>query len=138
MIQNLTFVILFWKYYFDTFHTWTSSAFFIPEFVAENLKANKNQGKRSLILQYSFAQKNLTHFTNLISFEIENNMLPKHSQKTFLVYKLSSKHVSVWCQKKNLHCTISWRPRTTFLKHFASKSLYIYVYLSKKIFVWKK
>ena len=31
--------------------------FFIPEFVAENLKANKNQPKRSLILKYSFAQK---------------------------------------------------------------------------------
>ena len=32
-------------------------SFVIPEFVAENLKANKNQRKRSLILQYSFAQK---------------------------------------------------------------------------------
>ena len=31
--------------------------FFIPEFVAENLKANKNQRKISLILQYSFVQK---------------------------------------------------------------------------------
>ena len=31
--------------------------FFIPEFVAVNLKANKNQRKRSLILQYSFVQK---------------------------------------------------------------------------------
>ena len=30
--------------------------FFIPEFVAENLKANKNQGKISLILQYRFTQ----------------------------------------------------------------------------------
>ena len=31
--------------------------FFIPEFVAENLKANKSQRKISLILQYSFVQK---------------------------------------------------------------------------------
>ena len=31
--------------------------FFIPKFVAENLKANKDQPKTSLILKYSFAQK---------------------------------------------------------------------------------
>ena len=30
---------------------------FIPEFIAENLKPNKNQRKRSPILQYIFAQK---------------------------------------------------------------------------------
>ena len=60
---------------------------FMPEFVAENLKAHKNQRKRSLILQHSFAQKNLTNFTNVNSFEIENKMLPKHRQKTFSVYK---------------------------------------------------
>ena len=72
--------------------------FFIPQFVAENLKANKSQWKISLILQYSFAQK-----TTLILqiFEIENKMLPKHSQKTFSVYKFSSKHVSAWCKKKH-------------------------------------
>ena len=32
-------------------------AFFIPEFVAENLKAKKNQQRRSLFLQYRFDQK---------------------------------------------------------------------------------
>ena len=32
-------------------------SFFVPDFVAENLEANKNQRKKSLILQYSFAQK---------------------------------------------------------------------------------
>ena len=73
-----------------------------------------------------------THFTNLDSFEIENNMFPKYSQKTFSVYKLSTRHVSVCCQKKYLRCTISWRLRTTFLKQFESKYLYNSVYLSKK------
>ena len=62
-------------------------SFFIPEFVAENLKVNKNQRKRSLILQYSFAQNNHNNFTNLNSFEIENKMLSNHSQKIFSVYK---------------------------------------------------
>ena len=72
-----------------------------------------------------------THFTNLDSFEIENNMFPKYSQKTFSVYKLSTRHVSVCCQKKYLRCTISWRLRTTFLKQVESKYLYNSVYFSK-------
>ena len=56
MIQNLIFVILFLKIIFPQVPVDIIS-FVIPEFVAENLKANKNQRKRSLILQYSFAQK---------------------------------------------------------------------------------
>ena len=62
MIPNLIFVIFLKEYYFgrttlfDPFQ-WTSSDFFIPEFIAENLKPNKNQRKRSPILQYIFAQK---------------------------------------------------------------------------------
>ena len=63
MIQNLIFVILFLKIFFRAYNLSPHvpvdiiRVFFIPEFVAENLKANKNQRKRSLILQYSFAQK---------------------------------------------------------------------------------
>ena len=86
MVQNLIFVILFWKYYFDTFHMWTSSAFFIPEFVAENLKANKNQRKRSLILQYSFAQKTslILRISTLLKLKIicSQNTAKKLSQFT--------------------------------------------------------
>ena len=59
-------------------------------------------------------------------------MLPQYSQKAFWIYKFSSEHVSVWCQKKHLHCTISWLPRTTFLKNFKSKYLSISVYLVRK------
>ena len=62
---------------------------------------------------------------NLNSLDIENDMLSQHSQKPFWLYKFSSKHVSVWCQKKHLHCIISWRPRTAFLKHFDSKFSHI-------------
>ena len=63
MIQNLIFAILFLKILFRAYNFSPHvpvdiiRVFFIPEFVAENLKANKNQRKRSLILQYSFAQK---------------------------------------------------------------------------------
>ena len=106
----------------------------IFNFRFSNRKSQSQQKLAKKITHFTiqFRSKNLTHFTNLNSFEIENNMLPKHSQKAFSVYKFSSKYVSVWCQENHLHCTISWRPRTTFLKHFESKYLYISVYLSKK------
>ena len=103
--------------------------FIIPEFVAENLKANKNQQKKITHFIIQFCSRKLTYFTNLNSFETENNMPPKHSQKTSPVYKFRSKNFSVWC---HLHCTISWHSRTPFLKPFKSKCLYISVYLSKK------
>ena len=106
----------------------------MPEFVAENLKDHKNQRKRSLILQHSFAQKNLTNFTNANSFEIENKMLPKHKQKLSQFTNFFSKYVSVCSQKKHLHNIISWRSRTTYFQVLCQ---YISVYLSKKIFVSK-
>ena len=105
--------------------------FFITEFGVENLKVNKTSEKDHSFYNIALLKKPHS-FTNLSSFEIENNMLPKHSQKPFSVYKFYSKHVSVWYQKKHLHCTISWHLRTTFLKHSESKCLYISVYLSNK------
>ena len=63
MIQNLIFVIHFLKIFFRAYNLrWHVPVdiireFFLPEFVAENLKANKTQPKISLILKYSFAQK---------------------------------------------------------------------------------
>ena len=124
---------------YSTRYSGHHQSFLILEFVAENLKASKNQRKRSLILQYSFAQK--TSLILRISTPLKLKIIC--SQKPFSVYKFSSKHVSVWCQKKHLHCTISWSPRTTFLKYFESKCLYISVYLFKKFvsktyqdFIW--
>ena len=63
MIQNLIFVIPFLKIFFRGYNLSPHvpvdiiRVFFIPEFVAGDLKANKNQLKRSLILKHSFAQK---------------------------------------------------------------------------------
>ena len=60
-IWNSFFENIFWAYNFFIFvHTfqWTSSEFFfISDFLIESLKANKNQRKRSLIVQYNFTQK---------------------------------------------------------------------------------
>ena len=109
----------------------------IRVFLVFRLYSRKSQSQQKLAKKIThftiqFRSKNLTHFTNLNSLDIENNMLPQHSQKPFWLYKFSSKHVSVWCQKKHFGCTISWHQRTTFLKHFKSKCLCISVYLRRK------
>ena len=107
-------------------------------------RKSQSQQKLSIKITYFAIQvlsKHLTHFTNHNSLGIENNMLPKHCQKSFSLYKLFSKHISFWCQKKHLHCTISWHPSTAFVKHFESKCLHISVYFcisNKKNFCFKE
>ena len=118
---------------FQTFQ-WTSSDFiFIPEFIAEILKPNKNQRERSPILQYIFAQKIslILRISTLLKLKIicTQNTAKKLSQST----NFRANMFLFGVRKKHLHCIISWRPRTTFLKHCEIKCLYISVYLSKKI-----
>ena len=45
--------------------------------------------------------------------------------KIFLTWQIFQKRVSVWCEEKHLHCTISWHSRTLLSKHFESIFLYI-------------
>ena len=98
----------------------------------------KSQGQQKLAKKITnftihFRSKHLTHFMNLNSLDIENNMLPQHSQKlTLQIFQQTC--FTVWCQKKHLRCTTSWRPRIAFLKHIESRCLYISAYLRKKIF----
>ena len=64
-------------------------------------RKSQSQQKLSIKITYFAIQvcsKHLIHFTNLKSLDIENNMLPKHCQKSFWLYKFFRKHVSVWCQ----------------------------------------
>ena len=75
--------LFIWKFYFG--HTiflysprctsgHPQSFFLISDFLAENLKANKLRKKiANFIIQ--FRSKNITHFMNLNSLDIENNML---------------------------------------------------------------
>ena len=104
---------------------WTSSDFFLStDFLAESLKAKITH------FTIKFRSKDLTHFTNLKLLDIENKiLLQQHSQKSFSLYKFSSKYCSGWCQKKHLHCTISRCPRIAFSKHFF-KQMSVYVCVS--------
>ena len=144
MILNFTFGVLFLKILFRTRLFWICPHFpvdIIRVFLNFRFSSRKSQSPQKLAKKFpahftiQFHSKNLTHFKNLNSLDIENNMLSQHSQKPFWLYKYSNKHILVWCQKKHFHCTISWRPRTALFKHFESKCLYISVYLRKKIFV---
>ena len=143
MIQNLIFGIILLKILFLAYNFFifihmfqrTSSKFFFDF----RFSRRKSQSQQKLLIKITYfaiqvRSKHLTHFANLNSLDIENNMSPKHCQKPFSLYKFFRKHVCVWCQKKHLRFSISWHPRTAFLKHFGSKCLYISVYLIKKIF----
>ena len=144
MIQNLILGILFFEnitsgiqcFYIcpDVPVDITSVIFLISDFLSEVSTPTKTS-KKIIHFKIQFRSKNLTHFTNLNSLDIGNNMLPQHSQKPFWLYIFSSRHVSVWCQKKYLHCTLSLRQRTAFLKHFESKCQYISIHLVIKMFV---
>ena len=110
---------------------------FYSRFSSRKSQSQQRLAKKIAHFTIQLRSKNLTHFTQFNSLDIENNMLPKHRQKSLSLWKFSSKHVSIWSQKKHLHCTISWCPKTAFLKHFESKCLQISAYLLKSIFVAK-
>ena len=74
------------------------SIFFDFGFSSRKTQSQQKLAKKTTHFTIQFCSKKPTHLTNLNSFDIENNMLPKHSQKPCSLYKFSSKHVFVWCQ----------------------------------------
>ena len=142
MIQNLIFGILFFNNISgiqlfcicQLVPVDIIGVFFNFRFSSWQSQSQQNLAKKITHFTIQFYSKHLTHFANPNSLYIENNTLPQHGQKPFWLYKFSSKHVSVWCQKKHLYCTISWLPTNAFLKQFESKCLYLFVYLRRKKF----
>ena len=122
---------------------WTKNKWFKSsylDFIYFRFFGRKSQNQRKLAKRIThftiqFCPKNLAHFTKLSSLSIVKKILKKHSQKPFSLYKFYSKHVSGVYQKKNLHCTISKRPKTVSSKLLEIKYLYIPVNLCKKMFV---
>ena len=147
MIQNLIFGILLFE---NTISVSGIQLFYIRPYVSVDVirvfffsffwffsrkpQSQQKLAKKIIHFTMQFRSKNLTHFKTLNLLDIENNILSQCIQKHFSLYKFSSQVFSVWCQKKHLHCIISWRPRTAFLKHFEKKYLYISAYACKKIF----
>ena len=130
--------ILFFKYYFGhkTFlYSFKSTSGHHQSFFNFRSSSRKSQRqKRSRILQYSFAEKNLTHFTNLNSLGIGDNT---DKNISFAVSKNNSNN-----NKKNKKQN---KEKTFALHHFLkAKScipvcIFLYIFMSvclrEKIFV---
>ena len=141
MIQNLIFGILFLKilfracifFIFASTFQWTSSEVFLNfRFSSRNSQSQQKLAKKITHFTIKFRAKNLSYFMNLNSVDIENNMHPQHSQQPFWLFQQTC---FGFVSEKNLHCTISWRARTVFMKHFESKCQHVSVYFRKKILV---
>ena len=78
---------------------WTSSEFFLFQIFSRKSQGQQRLAKKITHFTIQFCSKNLTHFTNLNSLHIENNMLPKKCQKSFSLHKFPSKHVWSWPSK---------------------------------------
>ena len=137
------------EFFFGKYYFWHTTLLYLSRnssghhqsfFFNFRISVRKSQSQQKLAEKIThftiqFRSKNLTHFTNLSSLDVGNNIHPQHSQKTFWPYRFSSKHVSVLCQKKYLHCTISWRPRTESLKNLENKCfMFLYISLKKILF----
>ena len=99
-ISHLEF--FFWKYYYGyTTFLYLSSRCSVFNSTFSNRKSQDQQKLAKKITHFTteFRLKILTHLTNLNSLDIEDNMLSQRSQNPFWLYKFSSKHGSVWCQK---------------------------------------
>ena len=79
--------ILFWAYkvfiFIQTFQ-WISSEFFFNfRFSSRKSQSQQKLAKNITHFTIQFCSKNLTHSKKLNLLDIENNMLPQHSQKLF-------------------------------------------------------
>ena len=142
MIQNLIFVILFLKIFFRAYNLSAHvpvdiiRVFFIPEFVAENLKANKNQRKRSLILQYCFAQKTslILRISTLLKLKItcSQNTAKKLSQFTNFPANMFLFGVS-----KNIRTTPFPDVQELLSRRTLKANVCIFLYISLRNFFFK-
>ena len=123
MIQNLIFVIPFLKILFRAYNfslhiqvEWTSSKFFLfQKFFIPNLKVNKNQLKRSLILQYSFSQKTslVLRISTLLTMKI---ICSQNTAKQFSQCKIFQQTCFCLVSEKNICWGHFLRPKNYFLE----------------------
>ena len=77
--------------------------FFNFRFSSRKSQSQHKLAKKITHFTIQFRAENLTHFTNLNSLDIENNMLSQHSQKPFWLYKFSA-NMFLFGVRKNI-CT---------------------------------
>ena len=102
----------FWKYFLGhTTFSYSSissrghhQSFFDFRFSSRKSQSQQKLTKKVTHFTIQFRSKHLTHFTELNSLDIENNLLPKYSLEPFSLYKFSSKLVFCVVSEKNI-CT---------------------------------
>ena len=112
-------------------------AFLIPEFVTENLKADKSQRKTSLILQYSFAQKTslILRISTLLKLKIicSQNTAKKLSQFT----NFPTNMFLLGVRKSIYTAPLTGARELLSCRTLKAECLYVSIYLSRNIFVSK-
>ena len=121
--------IFFWAYNFFIFvltFQWKSSEFFL-------FQAFQRVSKPTRINEKHHSFHNTVSLKKPHSFYAPQ-LTSQQSQKPFWFYKFLIKLVSVLCQKKHFHF-----PRTSLLKHFESKYLYIiFLYIFVRTFLFQR
>ena len=108
--------------------------FFNFRFSSRKSQSQQKLEKRSLILQYSFAQK--TSFILRTSTHLTSKLIwSRNTVKNLSAFTNFPANMFLFDVRKSI-CTAPFLDaQELFLKHFESKCLYISVYLRKKIFV---
>ena len=74
---------------------------------------------------------------NLNSLDIENNILPQHSQKPFWLYKYPSKHVSV-CVRKNIWTALFLDAKELYCWSTLKVNVCIFLHISVRKFLFQR
>ena len=101
--------------------------FFNFRFSSRKSQNQQKLAKKITHFTTHFCSKNLTHFTNLNSIDIENNMLLQHCQKPFWLYKFS-RNMFLFGVTKYI-CTAPFQtPKNCILEaNWKQMSLYFYI-----------
>ena len=145
MIQNLIFgIIIFLKIFFRAnkdvifVHMFQWTLFFNFRLFSRKSQSQQTLEKKFTNFIIQFRSKYLTYFINLYSLDIENKMLPEHSQK----YNSQILQQICFClvSEKTFALNCFLKPNTAFLKHFESKCLYICIllYISVRHFLFQR
>ena len=104
--------------------------------------SRKSQSQQKLAKKIShftiqFRSKNLTHFMNLNSLDVENNMLPQHSQKPFWL-KIFLANMFLFGVRKNL-CTTPFLDAQELHSLSSSKAnACIFLYISIRYILFQR
>ena len=110
------------------------SLYFNFRFSSRKFQSQAKLAKNITYFTIQFCSKCLTHYINLNPLKFLK-MYSRNTAKNNIHFKISSKHVSGWCQKSHLHCFISRRQRTAFSKHYkANVRIFMYIPVRKVLF----